>query len=309
MMKKIFKSCAILSALFIITALITEHAAFARAGGGRSFSGSSRSSSSSSRSYSTPSRPSSQPYGSGSQPYSGSPSGGGLLRGLGAGLAGGFLGSMLFRGMGYGSTGWGDGGGIGLLEIIIIGGIGFMIYRMYKRRKEGEGGSGGMFSSEGGGFFGNNSGNSYNQEDGLAGIKMSDSSFDETRFKDNVMDIFFKIQAAWMNRDLSPVKALLTDDIRNFFQEDIDSMLKSKKINKLENIAVRNVDITDAWQENGQDFITTLIYANILDYTVDEQSSSVISGSKTEPTKFEEYWTFTRPTRSGQWMLSGINQA
>ena len=285
--------------MFIITAAITEQTAYARAGGGRSFGGSSRSFS---RPYSSPSRQSTQPY---SQPYS-TPSGG-MLRGLGAGLAGGFLGSLLFRGMGYGSTGMGGGGGIGLLDILVIGGVGLMVYRMFKRRQEG--GSGGLFSGMGGGLFGSGSSSANNQEAGLAGIKAGDPSFDEVRFKDNVMDMFFSIQAAWMNRDLSTIKSLLSDDMREFFQEDIDALLKSGKINKLENIAVRTVDITEAWQETGQDFITTLIYANILDYTIDEKSGDIIKGSKTEPTKFEEYWTFMRNSGSKKWMLAGINQA
>jgi len=35
----------------------------------------------------------------------------------------------------------------------------------------------------------------------------------------------------------------------------------------------------------------------------------VIDGSKTEPVKFEEYWTFTRPVGNNPWQLSAIQQA
>jgi predicted lipid-binding transport protein (Tim44 family) len=34
----------------------------------------------------------------------------------------------------------------------------------------------------------------------------------------------------------------------------------------------------------------------------------VVSGSKTEPVKFEEYWTFTRAIGSSDWKLSAITQ-
>jgi predicted lipid-binding transport protein (Tim44 family) len=34
----------------------------------------------------------------------------------------------------------------------------------------------------------------------------------------------------------------------------------------------------------------------------------VVSGSKTEPVKFEEFWTFTRPVGSSSWKLVGIDQ-
>jgi predicted lipid-binding transport protein (Tim44 family) len=303
MFKKIFKISAAFAIVFFITITVTEQFAYARAGGGRSFGG--RGSRSYSRPY-TPSRQSTTPD-RGSQPYNTQP-GGGLLRGLGTGIAGGFIGSLLFRGMGFGGSDWGGGGGgVGPLEILIIAGIGFMIYRMMKRRKEGSGSSsrGGLF---GGNLFGGNSRNSNDQESDLSSIKMSDHSFDENRFKDTVMDIFFKIQAAWMNRDLSPVKSLLTSEVKSIIQNDIDALIRSKKINRLENIAVRNVEISEAWQESGQDYITTLIYANILDYTISEEDGTVVSGSKTDPAKFEEFWTFTRPSASNQWMLSAINQ-
>ena len=84
-------------------------------------------------------------------------------------------------------------------------------------------------------------------------------------------------------------------------------MKAEKKINKLDNIAVRSADITEAWQEGGTDFITVRVLASLLDYTVSE-SGELLAGSKTEPVKFEEYWTFARPVGSGNWQLSANNQ-
>ena len=78
--------------------------------------------------------------------------------------------------------------------------------------------------------------------------------------------------------------------------------------NRLDNIAVRTTDITEAWQESGRDFITVRFLANLLDYTVEESSGQVVSGSRTEPVKFEEYWTFSRPVGNNPWQLSAINQ-
>ncbi|MDO9228814.1 MAG: TIM44-like domain-containing protein [Syntrophales bacterium] len=34
-----------------------------------------------------------------------------------------------------------------------------------------------------------------------------------------------------------------------------------------------------------------------------------VSGSRTEPVKFQEYWTFTRPVGDHPWKLSAIHQA
>jgi predicted lipid-binding transport protein (Tim44 family) len=136
-----------------------------------------------------------------------------------------------------------------------------------------------------------------------------DPGFDEQIFKDQRLDSFFKVQGAWANRDMSTIRSMLTDEMHRILQGDADDLRRKKQINRLENIAVRAVEISEVWQEAGKDFITVRFYANLLDYTTDEMSGAIVSGSKTEPVKFEEFWTFTRPVGNNPWQLSAINQA
>jgi predicted lipid-binding transport protein (Tim44 family) len=316
MMRKIVPLLLIGIAVTLVTVSTFETNAFARAGGGRSFgSRGSRSYSPPSRSYSqpapsqpSPSQPTSSPY----QPTpSPQPAGGGFFRSMAGGLVGGMLGGMLFRSLGFGGGGLG-GSGIGLFEILLIAGIGYMIYRMVAKRRQ-------ELSPAGYTRYQTPAQSAYQDapaagaapadvDTGLARIRQMDASFDEARFSDTVMDNFFKIQGAWMNRDLSSVSNLLTDEMRGALQGDIGNLLQEKRVNHLENIAVRNVEIVEAWQETGQDFVTALIYANLLDYTTDDATGQVVAGSKTEPVKFEEYWTFTRPVGNNPWRLAAINQ-
>jgi predicted lipid-binding transport protein (Tim44 family) len=230
------------------------------------------------------------------------------------GIMGGLLGGMLFRSLGMAGGGMG-GGGIGIFEIVLLAGIGYLIYRFIKNRRAANASIPSVQTGNQGGtsipFSGVQQGNIPAADDpisGLAHIRQMDSSFDEARFNDTAMDIFFKIQGAWMNRDLAPASGLLTDEMKRIFQGDLDQLLRARQINRLENIAVRNVEIAEAWQESGQDYITALIYANLLDYTTDEQTGAVVSGSRTEPVKFEEYWTFTRQVGNNPWQLSDIRQ-
>lgn len=67
--------------------------------------------------------------------------------------------------------------------------------------------------------------------------------------------------------------------------------------------------MTEAWQEGGRDFVTVGFLAHVLDYTVDETGTQVVEGSRTEPVRFEEYWTFARPVGPNFWKLSAIQQA
>jgi predicted lipid-binding transport protein (Tim44 family) len=327
MMIRNIRLLAMLAALLVTTFLAVEQNAQARVGGGGSMG------SRGTRSYSRPVAPPSQM--SPSRPYAPSqpspltspyqqPSrglfGGGFGGSFLGSMAGGMLGGMLFRSMGFGGGyGGGMGGsGIGLFEILLLAGIGYMIYRFVKKNRADESGYNGGYNQPGkviqlNDYQSQNPGVGYapardELEEGLSYIRQMDPGFDEKRFNDNVMDMFFRIQGAFMNRDLSSASGLLTDELRGLLQRDVDTLLRDKKVNRLENIAVRSVEISEAWQESGKDFVTAMIYANLLDYTTDDTTGAVLSGSKTEPVKFEEYWTFTRPVGNNPWKLSAINQ-
>ena len=324
MKKHVVKSLTLLAAVMFLSMTVLELSAHARAGGSRSMG------SRGSRSYSQPASPSSpspsrQQAGTASRPFQ-QQQGGSFLRSMAGGLVGGMLGGMLFRSLGFAGAGGMGGGGIGMFEILLLAGIGYLIYRFIKKKRaEGSAapynqyGQGGNHSGNQGGYQAGTAipvSSSYAADEpaagdtstGLAHIRQMDSLFDENRFNDMVMDHFFKVQSAWMNRDLSTASLLLTDEMKQIFQEDMDRLLREKRTNRLENIAVRKVEIAEVWQESGQDFISALIYANLLDYTTDDTSGTVVSGSKTDPVKFEEYWTFTRPVGNNPWQLSAISQ-
>lgn len=310
----------IFAVLFALLYLVQSDAE-ARFGGGKSFgSRGSRSFSSSpsrsynSGSYSSSSRPS--PYSSPqTQP------GGGFLRSLAGGVLGGMAGALLFRSLGFGGGMGGLGGGIGLMDILLLGAILYGIYWFIKKRRQAAEAAN---SSMAYGAMGNRdafSSGSYappiqdippasgfDAGDGLNAIRQMDYQFDERRFKDAALDNFFQIQGAWASRDMSGVRGLLTDEVYNAIQQDAETLRAKKRINKLDNIAVRSVEITEAWQESGQDFITVKFYANLLDYTLDETSGEVVAGSRTEPVKFVEFWTFTRTAGNNPWRLSAVNQ-
>jgi predicted lipid-binding transport protein (Tim44 family) len=322
----------LLFALMFLCTCALQAEAWARAGGGRSMGSRGSRSMTAPTPYTAP-RPSqpSPTYNPTRPATPGAPSSsGGFLRNFGGGILGGLAGGMLFHSLFGGSSAnsgggvGGGGGGIGMFDILLLAGIAYLIYWYIKKKRQGDtAGPSGYYQSSGSVELPPQPQYppAYDQpqvmapaseqdlERGLANIRQYDPSFDEAKFQDLGMDTFFKIQGGWANRDMAPVKNLMTDEMYRGFQEDADRLKAQKVINRLENIAVRSVDITEAWQESGSDFITSRIYANLLDYNVDETSGQVTSGSKTEPVKFEEYWTFTRPVGNNPWKLSAINQA
>jgi len=100
----------------------------------------------------------------------------------------------------------------------------------------------------------------------------------------------------------------ITDEMAKYMAGEFASMKQKGQINRLENIAVRKVEIAEAWQESGKEYISVLFTANLLDYTVDEKSGEVVTGDRRNPVKFEEFWTFCRPIGERNWALSAIQQ-
>ena len=314
----------------VLTALITMLLAtfmwtldaWARAGGGGS------SGSRGSRSFSapvnpgpSPSSPSRQATPPSSFQQSGPQRSGwmrGLMGGIGGFLLGGLIGSLLFGGMGHGLF-----GGIGFMEILLIGGILYFVFAYLRRRQQPAPASSygytppresdtgywqsGSMSAPSATMDGRDA--TSDLERGLGHIRQTDAAFDPVRFSDTASDIFFKVQVAWMARDMAPVRDLLTPEMYEALQKDCDRLRAERRIDRMENIAVRAVDVTEAWQESGRDYVTVHFLASMLDYTIDERTNQVIEGSRSEPVKFEEYWTFVRPVGPNPWRLSAIQQA
>ena len=310
-----------LMVMFLAVFLWTMEA-WARAGGGGS--GGSRGS----RSYSAPVRPSPTPSSPSSpavppssfQQPAPQRSGwmGGLLGGIGGFFLGGLIGSLLFGGMANGLF-----GGIGLMELLIIGALVYFALSYMRRRQElAPATSQGYATSQGGDGTPWQPGSmsaatgvmdapaaASDLDRGVGHIRQMDASFDPGRFTDTASDVFFKVQGAWTARDMASVRDLLTPEMYATLQEQCDRLRAQRRVNRLENIAVRSVEVTEAWQESGRDFVTVCFLANLLDYTVDESLNQVIEGSRTDPVKFEEYWTFVRPVGPNSWRLSAIQQA
>jgi predicted lipid-binding transport protein (Tim44 family) len=202
--------------------------------------------------------------GAANQPSSGVFGSSPFLQGMAGGLAGGFLGSMLFGGSGHASSmGGTGGGGIGLFDIILLGVLayfGFKFYRRWQQQKAATSYYGDAAPPRAEIPYGASQGDPYrgklqdrsdnydnDLERGLGQIRQIDPDFNEESFKELVQDMFFRIQAGWMNRSLEGIGGMFTAEMAEFFESEFAKMKQQGRINRLENIAVRKVEFSEAW--------------------------------------------------------------
>jgi len=228
----------------------------------------------------------------------------GMGRGLMGGLLGGAIGGMLLGSMfGMGGT------GMGILPFLLLGIVAFFMYRRFTAARSSGGASPGYQAPAFGGFTAPpEAPPKTGLEEGLDLIRIADPGFDKDYFVQVASDVFYKVQAGWMRRDISSYRNLLGEQLAAEYEAQFAEMESKGEINKLENISIRKVELVSAGSENGEDFATVLFTANLLDYTVDDKSGELLSGSMTEPVKFAEEWTWARPLGTEDWKLEGIKE-
>lgn len=294
----------------------------AKGGGGGSSRGS--------RSYSAPARPSSpaspttpsSPSRSLGQPAAPvSPARpsffGGLMGGIAGFALGGLLGSMLFGGLGHGLGGF---GGIGMMDILLIGGglaLLFMFLRRRKAAQEPQPAYAGM-----GGYRAPGEPmpaptatmtaapvEVSDVDRGLSHIAQMDGGLNPDALVASARDTFFDVQAALMTRDLNRVRDKVTPELLVELQSQANELRAAGRTNRVERADIRRSEITEAWQESGRDYVTVYLAGSLIDYTVDDATGAVVAGSATQRENLEEYWTFSRPVGPNPWRLSAIQTA
>ena len=198
--------------------------------------------------------------------------------------------------------------GFGFIEILLLAGVGFFIFRWMKQRNATQ-----FATSSPQGY-----GESYNnysspsaplpqtEEEITSVLGQRDPNFQLAPFKEARTDDFFKLQAALMGRDLGTVRDKVTPEILSVLESDIATLKTAGKINRIENIAVRETEIVEAWEESDRQYATLRLKASLLDYTVDDKMGTLLSGSTTDPIKFDEHWTFVKEVNAPHWKLTAI---
>lgn len=237
----------------------------------------------------------------------------GLLGGLASFALGGLLGGMLFSGAG-------QGGGLGLLDLVLIGAGVMLLVALFRRRRTeevepayagmGSGYRGGEVPGPGGGASAVTEAPTVSDiERGLGHIRRMDPSFDPEALITQGREVFFDVQAAITARDVSTLRGRIAAEMLGDLQRQSDELRAARRTNRVERIDLRRSDITEVWQENGRDYVTLYFAGALLDYTLDDVTGRVVAGSATDRDSLEEFWTFSRAVGPNPWELSAIQTA
>ena len=222
-----------------------------------------------------------------------------------------FGGSTTYYGDSYNGGGSGGGGGW-LLPIIIVVVI-IVIGTILSKNK----GQGGGNTPVGGGVRPANGGQGLKvilpdrTREIEQIIKKHDPNFTADDFTAFTKDVYIDIQTAWCNRDLTPVKPVLHNNLYNTTAKQVQSKIDQGVIYHYESIAINTAYLTSYVKDEQYEYLTVYLNARFIDYQTDEKTGNIIRGDKNTRWDFRYKMKFMRTvgvlTKSGSDDMQGHN--
>jgi len=107
--------------------------------------------------------------------------------------------------------------------------------------------------------------------------------------------IFAELQVAWSGRDPLRIRPFVSDNLFQSMYYWIDLYTQEQCRNVTENATIMRVDLANVLSDAYFDSITLRIFATSIDYTISD-SGKLLSGHRTRPRTYSEYWTLIRGT-------------
>ena len=120
-----------------------------------------------------------------------------------------------------------------------------------------------------------------------------DPQFSESAFREKLGNLYVQFQNAWQAKDMETLRPYLTDALYAKCDRQLDNYRRNNQTNRVENIAVLDVQLVGFRQEAGMDMVVARLRTRIVDYVVSDADGSIVRGGKQE--KFMEYeWDLVR---------------
>jgi predicted lipid-binding transport protein (Tim44 family) len=240
----------------------------------------------------------------------------GLLGGLAAGFLGaGLIGMLMGHGFMGGLAGLASLFGL-LLQVGIVAGVGFLLWRWWQGRSQQPALAGGPNLRQGLhgmdeqrvpderrpmnigalGRMGGLGGAAQQSGDSTIEIKPEDY--------DTFERLLGEVQTAYGAEDLNALRARVTPEMLSYYSDELAHNASQGDTNQISNVKLLQGDLSEAWSEGNDDYATVAMRYSVDDRIVDRSTGKLIEQLPDEVT---ELWTFRR-ARGGNWLVSAVQQ-
>lgn len=112
-------------------------------------------------------------------------------------------------------------------------------------------------------------------------LRKTDPNFSSDDFVTFAKQVYIDIQMAWCNRDMTPVRPVLHQNLFNTTQRQVEEKKKQGVVYHYESIAINTAYLTSFARDKEYEYLTVYLNARMIDYQVDEKTGNIIKGDKT----------------------------
>ena len=193
-----------------------------------------------------------------------------------------------------------------LLQVGLIAGVGFLLFRWWQRRSQPQPAYAGMprqmaddqprsaLGGAGGFGFGGNA------APATAPLEIKPEDFDAFE------RLLGEVQGAYGREDLGSLRSRLTPEMLSYYAEELSENASRGVVNEISDVKLLQGDLAEAWREGDKEYATVAMRYSLRDRYVDRTTGRAAEGND-QPQEATELWTFMRAS-GGTWLLSAIQQ-
>ncbi|MEN6339131.1 MAG: TIM44-like domain-containing protein, partial [Clostridiaceae bacterium] len=125
-------------------------------------------------------------------------------------------------------------------------------------------------------------------------LKQKDPNFNEQAFLEKIGNWYIQMQNAWEAKKWEPMRAIMTDALFSQMERQLESLIQAGQTNHVERIAVLDSRIVKYAVEGDNDVLVVRISTRICDYTTNDKTGQVVSGSQTRELFMTYDWKLIR---------------
>ena len=183
----------------------------------------------------------------------------------------------------WGSSGGGSFGGSSETMLFVLIALGLPIFLISKRSNKNHGGG-----SRGTGLPAGGTAIDISRLRRISEYRERDPKFSDPELHERISNLYVQMQNCWTAKNLEPLRPYFTDVAYAQFDRQLDRYRRENITNYVDRIAVLGVELRGWFEQEDNDCMVASVRTRIVDYTKDDRSGVVVSGSSTAE-KFMTY--------------------
>ena len=109
--------------------------------------------------------------------------------------------------------------------------------------------------------------------------RLRDPRFSEPALCERISNLYIQMQNCWTAKNMESLRPYFTDTSYAQFDRQLDSYRQNRRTNYVERIAVLGVNLRGWYEQENNDCMVATVRTRIVDFTVDDNTGNIISGS------------------------------